>query len=96
MTLAEQLRREGFEKGEKIGEEKGAAKGLRQGEKKGTAKGLRQGLIEAIELGLTLRFGDKALDLMPKVRRMRKIEKLQALKDAIKSANDLSDFKGRM
>ena len=84
MTLAEQLRREGFEKGEKIGEKKGATKGF------------RQGIIDAIELGLTLRFGDKALELMPKVRRMRKIEKLQALKEAIKTANDLSDFKGRM
>ena len=100
MTLAERLRREGFEKGRQEGKKIWTEKGLRQGEKigekKGAAKGLRQGLIEAIELGLTLRFGDKALDLMPKVRRMRKIDKLQALKEAIKTANDLSDFKGRM
>ena len=88
MTLAERLRQEGYIKG--------IRKGERIGEKKGAAKGLRQGLIDAIELGLTLRFGDKALDLMPKVRRMRKIEKLQALKEAIKTANDLSDLKGRM
>ena len=85
MTLAEQLRREGFEKGRQ-----------KKAKKSGQEKGLPQGLIEAIELGLTLRFGDKALELMPKVRRMRKIEKLQALKEAIKTANDLSDFKGRM
>ena len=92
MTLAERLRQEGFEKGVR----KGIRQGERIGEKKGAARGLRQGLIDAIELGLTLRFGDKALELMPKVRRMRKIEKLQALKEAIKTANDLSDFKGRM
>ena len=44
MTIAEKLRNEGIEIGEKIGEKKGEKKGIEIGEKKGEKKGMEKTL----------------------------------------------------
>ncbi len=64
MTLAEQLRNEGFQKG----------------------------LLEAVELGLNLKFGDAGTKLMPKVREIQDADKLKMIKESLKSMNNISDI----
>ncbi|MCP4352948.1 MAG: hypothetical protein GY795_46450 [Desulfobacterales bacterium] len=73
MTLAEKLRKEGFEQGIRVGD--------------------LSGLIEAVELGLTLRFGDQSLKLMPFITQIKDTDRLRSIKDAIKTVRDVSDIK---
>ncbi len=68
MTIADILRKEGYE------------------------KGIQQGFLEAIELGLSLKFGDESLKIMSLVQKIREIEKLKSLKNAIRTARDISDI----
>jgi predicted transposase YdaD len=65
---------------------------------------LNQGRIEGIlsaichparfanALGLELKFGEAALELMPTVSQIKNVEKLTALKDAIKTVSSLAEF----
>lgn len=73
MTLAEQLRNEGYQQG------------IRQG--------MQQGMLEAIELGLSLKFGNVDAEMMNKIRRIQDTEKLKAIKESLKTIRDLSDIK---
>ncbi len=73
MTLAEKLRKEGFEQGIRVGE--------------------LSGLIEAVELGLTLRFGDQSLKLMPLIRQIQDTDRMKVIKEAVKTVKDVSDIK---
>jgi len=52
MTLAEKLRKEGEERGEKRGLVEGEKKGLVEGEKKGLVEGEKKGLVEGEKKGL--------------------------------------------
>jgi hypothetical protein len=81
MTIAETMRKEGYEHGIR----KGVSQGLRQG--------LRQGILEAIEMGLSLRFGDESLKMMSVIRRIRNSEKLDAIKNTVRNAKDLSELR---
>ena len=76
MTVAEQLRKEGID----IGERRGA----------------RKTLVESLEMGLNLRFGPKGLTYMPRINRMRKIERLKSLQQALYTARDISEFEQAM
>jgi predicted transposase/invertase (TIGR01784 family) len=76
MTVAEQLRKEGID----IGERRGA----------------RKTLVESLEMGLNLRFGPKGLTYMPRINRMRKIERLKSLQQALYTAQDISEFERAM
>jgi len=64
MTVAEQLRQEGFEKG----------------------------LLESIEVGLNLRFGPNGLRHMPKIKRIKKTDRLRSLQQALYTAQDIAKF----
>ncbi len=72
MTVAEQLRREGFEKGVQFG--------------------MRNGVLNAIEMGLKIRFGADGLKLMPRIRKIQNIERLRAIQAALYTVKDLSEF----
>ncbi len=76
MTLAEKLRNEGIQIGEERGEKRGH----------------RLGLLEAIELGLSLRFDDQGLKLMPFIQQIKDTDRLKSIKDAIKTVKDVSDI----
>jgi hypothetical protein len=54
--------------------------------------GYTEGVLEAIELGLTIKFGSDGLKHMSVVSRIKDVEKLRAIKDAIKTAANLSDI----
>ena len=69
MTLAEQLRTEGAN------------------------KGYERGLLEAIELGVNLKFGEEhAQKIMPTIRAIHDVNRLQALKDALKQIRQLKEL----
>ena len=73
MTLAEQLRKEGW------------TTGINQG--------YERGLIEAIELGVSLKFGESdALKIMPLVREIHDVNRLQTIKDALKQIRQLKEL----
>jgi len=81
MTLAEQLRQEGYEQG------------MQTGVQKGELKGKRAGLLEGIELGLLIKFGDDGLKLMPIIQLMDTIDELEEVKEALKHATDIAEIK---
>ena len=58
----------------------------------GIQQGFHDGLLEAIELGLSLRFGEKGLRLMGRIRRIDDIDRLKAIKNAIISVPTISEF----
>ncbi len=78
MTLAEKLRNEGLEKG--------LEKGLR--------KGLEKGLIEGIEFAVSIKFGDtdNCKTVIAKIRNIKDINRLKALKGKIKSAKTVPEL----
>lgn len=56
-------------------------------------EGEQRGILAAIELGLELKFGAEALELMESVFQVQDLEKLKVIKDAIKSVNTLDEFR---
>jgi hypothetical protein len=50
-------------------------------------------LLEGIELGLTLKFGDEGMQIMPSIRSIHNLTHLETIKDAIKNAQDISELK---
>ncbi len=85
MTIAEILRKEGFELG--------IQQGIQQGVQQGVQQGIREGLAEAIELGLSLKFGYEGLGIMPLIQLIQDCERLRKIKNAIKTVKDLSELK---
>lgn len=69
-------------------EQQGFQKGLQQG----TQRGIRQGLLEAIELGLNLRFGVAGLGILPQVRKIEDVDQLRAIKQALLSAESVDEL----
>jgi hypothetical protein len=48
-------------------------------ERLATRKGIKQGLLEAIELGLRLKFGDEGLEILPEISDIEDVEQLKAI-----------------
>ena len=61
-------------------------------ERIGIEKGVLQGLLEAIELGLELKFGADALSLMEEIYHIDNIVQLRAVKDGIKTVNSIEEL----
>ena len=66
--------------------------GIKKGIQQGIQLGIRQGLLEAIELGLKLKFGAKGLKLFAGISKIEDVDKLRAIKEAIEVAEDLSEI----
>lgn len=62
-------------------------------ERIGIEKGVRQGLLEAIELGLELKFGADALALMEEISQVDDVEQLRAIKDGIKTVASVEELR---
>jgi predicted transposase/invertase (TIGR01784 family) len=71
----------------------GRKEGFEEGRKEGAEEVIRQGICEAIELGLSLRFGDEGLEMMPAILHIKDCDRLRAIKNAIRTAKDISEFK---
>ncbi|RMH89425.1 MAG: hypothetical protein D6681_14410, partial [Calditrichaeota bacterium] len=63
--------------------------GIQQGMREGLSQGQVRGLSEGICLALEIKFGDAALPLMEKMRRITMLEPLVQLKEMIKAASDI-------
>jgi len=61
-------------------------------EKIGMEKGIKQGLLEAIELGLKLKFRTKGLKLYPQITKIDDIDKLRSIKESIEIAKELKEI----
>ena len=70
----------------------GMEQGMEQGMERGMEQGIQIGLLEGIELGIGLRFGANGLKLMAAVRQIREVDRLKAVKEAVKNARDLEAF----
>jgi len=62
------------------------------GEIKDEMRGQIMGLIDAIELGMTLRFPDQIAVVMAEVKKINSLDVLIKIKDAIKTAKSVSDI----
>jgi len=76
-TIAENWIQQGIQQGMK--------QGLQQGLQQGIVQGRREGLLDAINLGLKLRFGSAGLRLLPEIRRIDDPEMLQAIYEGIET-----------
>ena len=62
-----------------------------EGKTEGMQQGYERGLVEAIEFGISLKFGDDAMQaIMPMIRSIHDLTRLQSIKDAVKQAQDLA------
>ena len=64
-----------------------------EGYQEGFQKGYQEMLLEGIELGISLRYGEKALVLMDRIAEIKDNDRLLAIKEAIKTTDDLEAFK---
>jgi len=55
--------------------------------------GIRQGLLEGIELGLELKFGDQGLGVLPEISRIHDVEQLRAILVGLKMVNTLEELR---
>ena len=86
MTLAERFMEEG--------RQEGWQKGRQEGCEEGRQKGRLEGLIEAVKLGLELRFGALGVALSPKVERCTDLSILARAQEAIRNRVELEEIKG--
>ena len=70
----------------------GIKKGIEQGIQQGIQQGRREGVLEAIELGLTVKFGTRGLRLLPEIRGLKELDRLEMVKEAIKATDDLKEI----
>ena len=93
ITTAERI---GIEKGIKIGIQQGIKQGIKQGIQQGIQQGIKQGiqqgLLKAIELGLELKFGVEGLRIYPEIEKIKDVDVLEAISEAIKQANTLAEI----
>ncbi len=66
------------------------------GFEKGEKIGLRKGLIEAIELGLSIKFGDKGLRFLPTIQELKDIGRLEMIIETIKASDNLSEIESAL
>jgi hypothetical protein len=66
---------------------------LERGRAEGRDETRREGLLDAIELGLDLKFGKKGLQLMSRMRKVNDLNVLQAVRGIIRTATDLVEIK---
>ncbi len=96
VTTAERI---GIQKGVQLGEEKGIQKGIQEGMERGMErgmevgeeKGLRSGLYEAIEDLLEIKFKEKDILLMERIRKIEDIERLRTIKESVKKSESFND-----
>ena len=73
---------------------------LQEGEERGKVlgweQGHREGLSEAIALGLELKFGPKGMGLLGRIRKVRDVGQLEALKSAVRVAESLADVESAL
>ncbi len=67
--------------------------GIEKGRQEGRQECITEGLLEAIELGLELKFGSVGLELLPEISEIKDVEQLRAIKTGIKTVNTLEELR---
>ncbi len=65
-----------------------AMKLIEEGKKEGRVEGLK----EAIEMGLELKYGVDGIKLFGRINKISSVEKLEAVKEAVKIAKDIDEI----
>ena len=94
------IKKEGFEEGYHKGKEEGLKEGILKGKEegfkegilKGIEEGIREGLLKGIEIGLEVRFGAEGLTLYPIIKKIKNVDVLEAISEAIKTAKSLKEI----
>ncbi|WP_446010985.1 hypothetical protein [Candidatus Electrothrix sp.] len=81
---------------ERIGFKRGVSEGRQKGMLEGRQLGILEGTLEAIEMGLSVKFGVKGLRLLPEIRRIRDIERLNMIKHIIRVTDDLAEVEASL
>ena len=79
------IAQEWIQEGRQMGRQEGRQEGLRQG--------VQQGLMRGIELALELKYGVAGTALVPEIRQVDDVEKLQAIHDGIRTAPTAEDLR---
>ncbi|MCL6584545.1 MAG: hypothetical protein K6U11_13010 [bacterium] len=83
---------QGIQQGLQQGIQQGLQQGIQQGLQQGIQQGIRGGLLDAISFGLELRFGVDGLKLYERIGQIDSVEKLKAIKEAIRIAKDIKEI----
>jgi len=73
--------------------EQGIQEGIQQGIQQGIQKGVRQGILDAIELGLEIKFGVEGLRELPEIRKIKDVDVLHAIREAIKTVKTINELR---
>ncbi len=66
---------------------------LREGEERGRREGRQEEILSGIELALEIKFGTEGLQLMAEIFQISDLDRLKAIQQAIKSANNLDELR---
>jgi hypothetical protein len=62
-------------------------------ERLATREGIKQGLLEGIELGLRLKFGDEGLEVLSEISQIKDVEQLRAILRGLLTVNSLDELR---
>ena len=69
-----------------------AAKLIEKGKIESKIEGKIEGLKEAIEMGLGLKYGDEGQRLYERIKAISLVEKLEAIKEAVKVSKNIEEI----
>ena len=72
--------------------QQGITQGITQGISQGITQGKTEGLIQAVELGLKLKFGIDGLKMLPEIMRIKDPLILETICSAIESAKTVDEL----
>jgi len=92
------IKQEGYEEGIKAGIQQGIEKGIQQGVEQGIQqgieKGVQQGMLFAIKSMLEWKFGTEGLKIYPEIKKIKDVDLLEAITEAVRVAQDIEEIKG--